>query len=152
MGNTNYPEKDGVRCGCCDIGLPPNNGKFHQIHDENTVFYSELENVTVTDGVDFGVQASGKDNPMSGGIPDAKFSGGISHKETKSKANIVSYFKVNTSDTKLEDNTTNFRGYYCLKCYFKLAKEKDLNRLANVLRNFNLDFRPLSFNFGEGFY
>ena len=48
MGNlNNYPEKNGVNCGNCQIRLPANNGKFHHIDSELYVFYSELIDVDV---------------------------------------------------------------------------------------------------------
>ena len=143
-----FPENNGARCQSCQIGLPINIGKFHHNLFELVVFYAELENVTVKDGIELGASGKAGENPAQGGGPKVEAS--LSHSETKTKSNVISYFKVNVSDTKLDDGTS-FNGYKCLKCFFEQAKEKDLNRLANVLRNHSLDFRPIKFNYGDAY-
>jgi len=137
MGNIectprNYPEKDGVKCLNCDIDLPPNNVKFYQINSEILVFYSTHEKITSTD--EHGIKLSGQS-----GSGESK--GKISHTEKKKKVNLVSFLKVEESDTIKEDHST-LKGYICLKCFFKNAKEKDLNRFAQVLRNFDVELKP----------
>ena len=69
----------------------------------------------------------------------------------KEKANIVTYFKIAVSDTTQSHTTLPLQSYRCIECYFKEAATKDLNRLANVIRDRNCEFRDVRFNF-KGMY